>query len=149
MNKGILFGIGIFIAVVVFGLIFTMSPKEKIIQVTSSPNPVSTEVDASLDSKVDSKETVKVIRVSGQDFSFNLSDAKLKRGEKIRIEFTNTGRMEHDFRIEELNIGTKIINKGENDVLEFTVPQSGELTYFCSVGTHRALGMEGKFIIEE
>lgn len=148
MNKGIYIGLGIFIAVVVFGFIFFSAPKEKIVEVVSSAKPVATEVSSSVDATIDSKEAVKVIQVAGKDFSYDLSTANVKKGERIKIEFINNGKMDHDFRIEELNIGTKILKTGESETIEFTVPESGSLTYFCSVGSHRLLGMEGEFIIQ-
>ncbi len=42
---------------------------------------------------------------------------------------------------------TRIVG-GETDVLGFTAPaQVGEYVFYCSVGTHRARGMEGRLIV--
>lgn len=53
----------------------------------------------------------------------------------------------HDFRIEELDEGTDVLDEGETD--EFTVDlESGTYTYYCSVPGHREAGMEGELEAE-
>ena len=42
-----------------------------------------------------------------------------------------------------------MISEGGSDVVQFTADQVGEFEYYCSVGTHRADGMYGNFIVEE
>lgn len=53
----------------------------------------------------------------------------------------------HDFRIDELDEGTDVLEEGETD--EFTVDlESGTYTYYCSVPGHREAGMEGELEVE-
>lgn len=53
----------------------------------------------------------------------------------------------HDFRIEELDEGTDVLEEGETD--EFTVElEPGTYTYYCSVPGHREAGMEGELEVE-
>lgn len=89
------------------------------------------------------------INVSGSEFIFNPPSITLKAGEMVRLVFTNTGSAPHDFRIEELGIGTKVIKAGETDTIEFQTPSGGEYTFFCSVPGHRQAGMEGKLEVTE
>lgn len=57
-------------------------------------------------------------------------------------------RTTHDFRIEELEVGTPIIARGQS--AELTVElEPGNYTVYCSVGTHRERGMESEFTVEE
>ena len=90
---------------------------------------------------------VKEFVVDGFNFGFSLSEIRVKKGDRVRIVFKNTGGY-HDFNIDELNVKTKIINTGEQETVEFVADKVGEFEYYCSVGNHRELGMRGKFIVE-
>src|SRR3990167_9256749 len=39
-------------------------------------------------------------------------------------------------------------NTGQSASVEFTADKAGGFEYYCSVGTHRAMGMVGAFIVE-
>lgn len=91
---------------------------------------------------------VREIAVSGTEFSFNPNSLTLKQGERVRVVFTNTGSLPHDFVIEGLGIKTKVIGAGETDTIEFTVPASVNYSFYCSVPGHREAGMEGSIRIE-
>lgn len=88
------------------------------------------------------------ISVVGTEFNFNPASISVKAGEKVKIAFKNNGRAPHNFVIEGLNTGTKTINGGQTDVVEFTAPSSGTYTFFCSIPGHRASGMEGNLKVE-
>lgn len=79
------------------------------------------------------------------NFFFNPSTITASPGQRILIDFTsNTGT--HDFVIDELNVDYDI-EEGGNYI--FTVPdEPGTYSYYCSIGSHRAMGMEGTLIIE-
>lgn len=93
-------------------------------------------------------EEVKEIVVEGSAFKFVPDAITLKKGEKTRIIFKNTGGM-HDFVVDELGVRTKITNTGEEDSVEFTAEESGIFEFYCSIGNHRELGMRGTLIVEE
>lgn len=88
------------------------------------------------------------ISVVGTEFNFNPASISVKADEKVKIAFKNNGRAPHNLVIEGLNTGTKTINGGQTDVIEFTAPSSGTYTFFCSIPGHRASGMEGNLKIE-
>jgi len=92
-------------------------------------------------------EEVREISVSGDEFSFSPSNIEVESGERVRIVFSNDGNMNHDLRIEELNIGTRIIASGQTDSFEFTAPEAGTYTVYCSLPGHRSNGMEGVMIV--
>lgn len=79
------------------------------------------------------------------NFFFNPSTIKASPGDRVLIDFaTNSGH--HDFVIDELNVDYDIV---EGETYIFTVPDSpGSYSYYCSIGSHRAMGMEGTLIIE-
>lgn len=93
--------------------------------------------------------TVKTIEVSGTSFKFTPATISVKQGDKIKIVFKNTGGF-HDFVIEGMTpkVATKQIQSGETDTVEFTATTKGTFKYYCSVGNHRKMGMEGTLIIE-
>ena len=95
-----------------------------------------------------SNDSVAEFTVEGSEFKFVANEMKLKKGQKVKLTFKNTGDMPHDFVIDELNVRTKVIKGGETDVVEFTPETTGTFESYCSVGSHRAKGMVGKVIVE-
>ncbi len=87
----------------------------------------------------------KTIEVSGSEFSFSPDSISVSQGEKVKIVFTNTGSVPHNFVIEELGIESRILSPGESQAIIFTASRSGTFSFYCSVGNHRAQGMEGTF----
>jgi plastocyanin len=91
----------------------------------------------------DAKEIV----ISGSDYTFAPTAITVKKGEKTRIVFKNNGGM-HDFVVDELGIKTAVINGGEEDFVEFTPEKVGTFEFYCSVMTHRTMGMVGKITVQ-
>jgi plastocyanin len=85
------------------------------------------------------------ISMTTGNFFFTPSTIKAAPGDRVLIEFvSNSGT--HDFVIDELNVDYDI-EEGGNYI--FTVPdEPGTYSYYCSIGSHRAMGMEGTLIIE-
>lgn len=143
MQKGTWIIVGALIVVVLLGGgYFLMNRSSN----SATPAPVATtESDITDTTEADVLEIV----VEGKDFSYTPSTLKIKVGQKVRVLFKNTGKAEHDFVVEELGVRTKIIEGGAEDVLEFVAPSTpGELNFYCSVGSHRAMGMEGTITVE-
>ena len=95
---------------------------------------------------------LKVIKITGENYKFMMNgkenpEIKVKVGEKIKIEFTSTEGF-HDFVIDELEAKTTKVTSGELTSVEFVANQAGTFSYYCSVGSHRASGMEVTFIVE-
>jgi plastocyanin len=89
-----------------------------------------------------------MIEVEGGGFYFKPNELRVKKGKTVRLTFKNADGF-HDFVIDELNVRTKQINGGENDIVEFTPDKAGTFKFYCSVGKHRQMGMEGTIIVEE
>src|SRR3989344_3583974 len=53
----------------------------------------------------------------------------------------------HNFRLDEFGVATKVLKAGESETITFVADKIGEFEYYCSVGTHRAMGMIGKLIV--
>lgn len=94
------------------------------------------------------QENVKEIIVEGKEFSFSPPTINLTKGEKVRVTFKNVGGSSHNLVIDELGVATKIVPPGGVESIEFVADKSGIFTFYCSVGNHKELGMEGKLEIK-
>ncbi|MCK6462920.1 MAG: cupredoxin domain-containing protein [Candidatus Pacebacteria bacterium] len=90
---------------------------------------------------------LKTFDVSGENFSFSLKEIRVKKGDKVRINFTSAGGF-HDWAIDEFNAKTDRVENGGKVSVEFTADKAGTFEYYCSVGQHRQNGMKGQLIVE-
>ncbi len=86
--------------------------------------------------------------VEGGEFKFTPSEITVKKGEKVKITFKNTGKFQHDYVIANLNATTKRLQPGEQETVEFTPEKIGEFKIVCSVGNHEEQGMTGILVVE-
>ena len=91
--------------------------------------------------------SVKEFTVSGTNYTFDPSTIKVNKGDKVKITFKNTQGF-HDWVIDEYGVATKQTNAPTTEVLEFTADKVGSFEYYCSVGSHRAMGMKGTLVVE-
>lgn len=135
--------LAIIAVIAVIGLVFFMSQKsprqESSIQPTNPPAATATESPAAM------KENT--IAVEGGMFYFKPNEIRVKKGEKVKIVFTNKEGM-HDFVIDELNVRSDRIQAGTSTQIEFTPDKIGSFEFYCSVGNHRQMGMKGTLIVE-
>lgn len=89
----------------------------------------------------------KTFTVAGKNYSFTPSEIRVKKGDKVKIVFTNSGGF-HDWVIDEFNARTKQIGSGQTDTVEFVADKVGTFEYYCSVGNHRQMGMKGNLVVE-
>lgn len=94
------------------------------------------------------EEEVKEFSVTGSNFEFSVTEIRVKKGDTVKIVFNVTEDL-HDWVIDEFNAKTARLEAGGSEVIEFVADQAGEFEYYCSVGTHRQIGMVGKLIVEE
>ncbi len=90
---------------------------------------------------------VKTFNVSGKPYSFTPSEIRVKKGDTVRIVFTNQ-QGTHNWVIDEFNARTNILQAGQSETIDFLADKTGSFEYYCSVGNHRALGMKGTLIVE-
>lgn len=79
------------------------------------------------------------------NFFFEPSSLRVNAGDTVNLFFSeNSGT--HDFTIDEIGFSQSISSNG---IVSFTAPTTpGSYAYYCSIGSHRALGMEGVLIVE-
>jgi plastocyanin len=83
--------------------------------------------------------------VTSGNFFFEPSSMRVNAGDTVNLFFAeNSGT--HDFTIDEIEFSQKVVDGGS---MTFTAPSTpGSYAYYCSIGSHRALGMEGVLIVE-
>ena len=95
----------------------------------------------------ESGSAVVVFDVSGVNFAFSEKEIRVKKGDRVRINFTSTDGF-HDWVVDEFNASTDRISAGGSASVEFVADQVGTFEYYCSVGNHRGMGMVGNLIVE-
>ncbi len=90
----------------------------------------------------------KTVSISAKEFEFNPSTVSVAKGVPVKIILTNDGTAPHNLTIDGLNIATKTISPGESDSITFTPTENGTFSFYCSVGSHKALGMKGTLIVK-
>lgn len=95
------------------------------------------------------KEVIKEFKVTGSSFAFAPAVMSVKKGETVRIVFTNSGG-KHDWVLDEFTgARTKVLDAGQSETIEFVADKAGSFEYYCSVGQHRAAGMKGTLTVTE
>jgi plastocyanin len=107
----------------------------------------STRVESATDGFLIDLPPIKEFTVSGNNFSFSLSEIKVKKGDRVRIIFKNENGF-HDFVLDEFKAATKKLEANKSETVEFLADKSGRFEYYCSVGSHRANGMKGVLVVE-
>lgn len=92
-------------------------------------------------------DAVREFTVVGKNFAFTPSLITVKKGDKVKVTFKNENGY-HDFVIDEFGAATKQTQAPTTEVIEFTANKTGTFEYYCSVGSHRAMGMKGTLKVE-
>lgn len=93
------------------------------------------------------KGTAKEFAVEGSPFSYTPNVMRAKKGDTVKVVFTNKEGF-HDWVIDEFNARTKQIAAGQSETVTFVADKVGAFEYYCSVDGHRAKGMKGNLIVE-
>jgi len=137
------------LAVVVVGAVFmtTNNNKNKNSKDTTSSLKVPVDIESDVEEMVvEEVGEAREILVKGNEFKFSPASISVEKGENIRLVFENIGTSSHNFKIEGLGISTATIPGGETDTVNFVAEESGTYNFYCGVGNHRALGMEGELV---
>lgn len=88
-----------------------------------------------------------VVQVDGDNFTFSVNEIKAKKGDVLKVNFTNKEGF-HDFVIDELEVNTGMVAAGSSKEVTIPTDKPGTYEFYCSVGNHREQGMKGTLIIE-
>lgn len=75
-------------------------------------------------------------------------DIVVQQGDRVEVTLCVTGGT-HDWVVDEFGAATDQLSVGDEcSTVEVVADQAGEFEYYCSVGSHRAEGMAGLFVVE-
>ncbi|HEY9582786.1 MAG TPA: cupredoxin domain-containing protein [Candidatus Paceibacterota bacterium] len=131
--------------IIVIGVIFWLSGKTAKAPIDNISPPATVTSEPATNPVVNSN-TVQEYTINGRDFEFSPAFISANKGDTVRITFKNFGGT-HDFKIDEYNVATKRISNDQSETIEFTADKIGTFKYYCSVGQHRAMGMEGTLMV--
>lgn len=86
--------------------------------------------------------------VEAANFSFSPKEIKVKKGDRVKINFKNNEGT-HDWVLDEFNAKIDPIGSGKEASVLFTADKVGTFEYYCSVGKHRQMGMVGSLIVSQ
>lgn len=147
--------ISILVLVLIAGVLFFViknkkseAPMPPVIETTEeSTQVINTETGSEMEGVVANGE-VKEFTVSGDNFSFKPSTITVKKGDKVKITFINSEGF-HDWVVDEFGAATKQTQAPTTEVIEFIADKTGSFEYYCSVGSHRDMGMVGTLVVKE
>lgn len=85
------------------------------------------------------------INMESNNFSFSPKTITANAGDRIKIVFTKNSGF-HTIVIDEINLKATI---AQGEGITFRVPSKpGSYPFYCDVGSHRAMGMEGTLIVK-
>ena len=150
-GKGLWLGVGAGVLALLAAGYFLFFNKEKPQGTSSSLTSPSTSSPIPTEgTPVEGEESeVREITIEAEEYSYSTEEISVKKGEKVKLTMVNNGRMSHDFVVDDTDIATSFVGPGKSVSVEFTIDEIGSYTFFCSVGNHRALGMEGTLEVTE
>lgn len=156
MNKTAVIAVTVVLLGIVGVLVFRSMPpasSQETINTQPTPNAAAgtqvTEMESSDSGDAMEQGNVKEVSVAGSPFKFDPATITVKKGDTVRIKFTNVAGM-HDWVIDEFNARTKVLTQADaTETIEFVADKAGSFEYYCSVGNHRAMGMKGTLVVTE
>lgn len=115
-----------------------MQPTQAMMAATTTPSTASSAA---------THATVQKFTVTSSNFMFTPKTLTVKKGQPVEITFKNSEGT-HDFVIDEFKIKTQMVQSGQSETVTFTPDKAGTFDYYCSVGNHRAMGMQGTLTVE-
>ncbi len=88
----------------------------------------------------------KEFSIDATNFSFAPKNLTVNKGDTVKITLTRKLGM-HDLKIDEFGVATKVLKAGESDTVTFVADKTGTFEFYCSVGTHREMGMVGTLTV--
>lgn len=110
-------------------------------QVTEDKNEASRSMSMEMD------QEAKVFEVRGENFQFDVKEIRVKKGDTVTINFESSDGF-HDWVIDEFGAATEQVRPGTQTSVTFVAGEAGTFEYYCSVGSHRTMGMVGSLIVE-
>jgi len=97
----------------------------------------------------DSEEEVQTVEISGfADNTYSMDEVNVEEGQTVEFIYTHEAG-QHDLALEnsegeEVASTDVLTEEGESDSFTYTFDDEDDYEFYCSVGSHRAQGMEGQ-----
>jgi nitrite reductase (NO-forming) len=92
------------------------------------------------------KPETKQITLLAEDIEWSSDLIEAEAGQMIELTITNTGALDHDFVIEELDLDILLVS-GQSETVTFVVNEAGTYEYICNIPGHQDAGMVGELVI--
>lgn len=158
MNSKMYLVVSVVVVLLLVGAGFMVIQNQK--SLTQTPQPAATPITGNEKVNVtdeaedninpqegDQAEEVKEFTVESNGLNFTPNMISVNQGDKVRITYKNNMDT-HDWTLDEFNVKTKLLNKGQQETVEFNASQTGEFEFYCSVPGHRQSGMKGTLVVE-
>lgn len=90
-----------------------------------------------------------VIDIAGINYEYDIKEIRVKKGDTVTINFKSDQGF-HDWVVDEFSAATdRVSEKDGITSVTFVADKVGTFQYYCSVMTHRQMGMIGYLIVEE
>jgi plastocyanin len=136
---------------IVLGFVYFSKTKSATNTSPSGVSKTTIESNTSSDDKeISNSEVVtskKQFTITGSNFAYDVKEIKVKKGDTVEVKFINADGF-HDFVIDEFNAKTKQLKAPGEETITFIADKTGTFEYYCSVGSHKQMGMVGKLIVE-
>jgi plastocyanin len=86
------------------------------------------------------------VNVEMNDHSFSPTIIKATPGQKLKLNFSNHGTVEHNFTVQSQGISRDVPPQKTANV-EVTLPSSGLIAFYCKY--HKKLGMAGELVVRQ
>ncbi len=117
------------------------------VSVSPSVSPTATASGTATKTPTPVASAVKTFTVTASNFSFTPNQMTVNKGDTVKIIFKNANG-QHDWKLDEFNALTNIISAGQEQTIQFVATKTGTFEYYCSVGTHRQMGMKGTLTVK-
>lgn len=118
------------------------APSDTSQQVTTQPSDQQTEQVSDV-----------VFEIFGDNHFFTINGEqnptlRVNLGDVVTVHYTTLNGL-HDWVIDEFDAATQVVRAADGtSSVTFVADQLGTFEYYCSVGSHRQMGMRGQFIVE-
>ena len=118
---------------------FSIAPNKNSAQQTPSTGEIT----------ISNTNPTREIVVEASEYKFTPSTVTIKKGESVKITLKNAGAMPHDWFVENMGgASIDMTSAGSTNSIVIKASQTGTFTTYCSIGSHRKLGMVGKLIVQ-
>ncbi len=87
-----------------------------------------------------------VITTTAANFSFSPAEIRVKKGQTVTIRLKSAEGF-HDIVLDEFGVKSVRVGAGAETSVTFVANKAGTFEYYCSIGSHRQMGMVGKLIV--